>query len=457
VPLGLRLALLYLVLLTVGLAAFSTVVYVIASTRIYDGVDNTLVAWADAVVATFEPLETPLAEGDIADKRTQLDDLTSTGAIFQIRSTDGHILYASFGQFTGTLVPPAATGVAKETFVTTEVGEQRLRVLYDPVVWQGEALGSVEVIESLKGADEALSQIRTVFIFGGLGVLALTSVLAYGLATRALHPVREVSRLARDIQRTVDFSRRLPTPRGGGEMKELISTFNAMIERVERTLLSQRAFLADSSHELRRPLAVLRTNIDVLNDPRLPAEERAACLREMRAEAETMGRLLSDLLLLSRDEAQAIERAPVDYSALCKDAFARRSAQDRRHAFTAEVAENVHVLGDKERLTQMLSNLLDNASHYTPEGGQVGLRLRRLDGIARLEIEDTGIGISAEDLPHVFERFYRGEQARVTHTDGAGLGLAIVKYVAEAHGGVATVKSELGRGSTFSVDLPTLP
>jgi two-component system, OmpR family, sensor kinase len=457
VPLGLRLALLYVVLLTVGLAAFSTTVYLIASNRIYDGVDSTLSAWAGAVVATFQPLEAPLTETDIADNRPQLNDLTATGAIFRIRDANDRVLYASSRQFPGTPNPPADTGAANETFVTMEIKEQRLRVLYHPIRRNDQTLGSVEVIEPLKRADQALNDIRMVFIFGGLSALALTSVLAYGLATRALKPVREVSRLARDIQRTVNFSRRLPTPRGGGEMKELVSTFNAMIERVERTLLSQRAFLADSSHELRRPLAVLRTNIDVLNHPRLPDEERAACLQEMRGEAERMGHLLSDLLLLSRDEAQAIEQATVDYSALCKDAFTRRRAQDHRHDFTSQVANNVHVLGDKERLTQMLSNLLDNASRYTPEGGQVGLRLRRLDGIARVEIEDTGVGISTEDLPHVFERFYRGEQARVTHTEGAGLGLAIVKYIAEAHGGVVTVSSEPGRGSTFSVDLPTLP
>jgi len=233
-----------------------------------------------------------------------------------------------------------------------------------------------------------------------------------------------------------------------------VTTFNAMIDRVERMLASQREFLADSSHELRRPLTVLRTNIDLLNDPALPLGEREACLREIRAEAETMSRLLSDLLLLTREQGQAVELAPVDYSSLCKDAVERLRGRDDRHTLTAKVAEGVRLLGDKERLAQMVSNLLDNAARYTPEEGRIELRLGMVDGIARLEVQDTGIGIPEEELPHVFERFYRGEQARARRIEGTGLGLAIVKYVAEAHGGSVDVHSQPGRGSTFVVDLP---
>jgi signal transduction histidine kinase len=318
----------------------------------------------------------------------------------------------------------------------------------------GQTLGSLVAGQSLQETDEALDEIRKVFIFGGLAVLLLTSAPTYALARRALNPVRQVSQLARDIERTADFSRRLPTPRAGGEMGELVGTFNAMIDRVEEALLAQRSFLADSSHELRRPLTVLRTNVDILNDPALPAEEREACLGEMRAEAKAMSRLLSDLLLLSREEKQAIGEAPVDYSSLCEQATAQLRAQDVRHRTIVDVTPRLHVMGDRERLAQMLWNLLENAAQYTPDGGRIELHLRSVDGVARVEVQDTGIGIAEEDLPHVFDRFYRGHGARIIREDGAGLGLAIVKYVAEAHGGMVTVSSEPGRGTTFSVDIP---
>jgi signal transduction histidine kinase len=174
----------------------------------------------------------------------------------------------------------------------------------------------------------------------------------------------------------------------------------------------------------------------------------------MRAEAKAMSRLLSDLLLLSREEKQAIGEAPVDYSSLCEQATAQLRAQDVRHRTVVDVTPRLHVMGDRERLAQMLWNLLENAAQYTPDGGRIELHLRPVDGVARVEVQDTGIGIAEEDLPHVFDRFYRGQGARAIREDGTGLGLAIVKYVAEAHGGMVTVSSEPGRGTTFSVDIP---
>lgn len=283
--------------------------------------------------------------------------------------------------------------------------------------------------------------------------MLITGGFTYVLAWQALDPVRELSRLASEIERTADFSKRLQ-PRGGAEMKELIETFNAMIRRVEKALLSQRAFLADSSHELRRPLTVLRANIDVLKDPGIDRDQREACLREMSTDAENMGRLLSDLLLLAREEAQAIEHAPVDYTAVCSDVATRLKARDHRHEVVFEIEDGVRLRGDKERLSQMLSNLLDNASAYTPEGGRIEFKLKSSDHVARVELRDTGEGISADDLPHIFERFYRGDGA--VRRDGVGLGLSIVKYIAEAHGGSVKASSEPGHGSVFTVDLPAV-
>jgi signal transduction histidine kinase len=174
----------------------------------------------------------------------------------------------------------------------------------------------------------------------------------------------------------------------------------------------------------------------------------------MRAEAEAMSRLLSDLLLLSREEKQAIGEAPVNYSLLCEQAVARLRTQDAHHRTVAEVVPGVRVLGDRERLAQMLWNLLENAAQYTPDGGRIELHLRPVNGFARVEVQDTGIGIAEKDMPHVFDRFYRGEGARAIREEGVGLGLAIVKYVAEAHTGTVTVSSQPGRGTTFSVDIP---
>ena len=441
-------------LLAVALGVFSLAAYLIAANRIYADVNDNLSVVAQGVVALIEPLGASISQEDIAQSRTSLDEEASAGVIIQIRDEEDHVLYASSEPGSRSLPSPQVTAATEPTFLTGEIRGRRLRILNQPVVRDGQILGTVEVAQSLHQADEALNQIRNVFVAGGVIVLVLTSVSAYWFVGRALVPVRQVSRLARDIERTADFSQRLSQPRARGEMRELVATFNAMIGRVERALEAHRAFLADSSHELRRPLTVLRMNIDILNDPALPPEEREACLREVRREAETMSHLLSDLLLLSREGAQAFDRTLVDYASLCKEAMARLRTQDSRHELRSNVAEGVGVMGDKERLAQMLWNLLDNAARYTPDGGRIELRLLRLDSLARLEVEDTGIGISEDELPSIFDRFYRSQRARETGADGVGLGLSIVKHVAEAHGGGVRVDSQPGRGTTFTVDLP---
>jgi signal transduction histidine kinase len=443
----------YIVLLAVALGIFSLAAYLIAANRIYAYVDDNLTVRAEGLVAAIVPLGASISQEDIARGRTALDEEASAGAIFQVRDSNGDVLYAS-SQPGSLSLPSPQSNAGERSFLTSEIRGRRLRVLYQPIVRDAQVLGSMEVAESLHPVDEALSQIRNVFVGGGLAVLFLAGISSYWFAGRALYPVREVSRLARDIERTTDFSQRLGEPRTRGEMRELVATFNAMIGRVERTLQAHRAFLADSSHELRRPLTVLRMNIDILNDPALPSEEREACLREVRREAETMSHLLSDLLLLSREGAQAFDRTFVDYASLCKEAMARLRTQDSRHELRSNVAEGVGVMGDKERLAQMLWNLLDNAARYTPDGGRIELRLLRSDSLARLEVEDTGIGISEDELSSIFDRFYRSQRARETGADGVGLGLSIVKHVAEAHGGAVRVSSQPGRGTTFTVDLP---
>ncbi len=456
-PLRLRLTLVYVVLLAGSLAALSLSVYTITASRISDSVDERLKLQGSAVILALTPIDPPLSVETMRENQwLRLDNEASSGILFQVRSLDESVVYSSFPPGSLNLPLPDMATLEKPTLVTATVRGQRFRIQYQPITEGGETLGSVVTGQSLKDRDEALNQIRTTLIFGGIVVLLITNVPAYLLAGRVLEPVRRVSRLARDIERTADFSRRVPASAAGDEMAELTGTFNSMIKRVERTLETQKAFLADSSHELRRPLTVLRTNIDILRDPSLSTEERGVCLREMRAEAEAMSRLLSDLLLLSREGRQEIAKAPVDWSSACEEAAARLRAQDSRHELVAKIKAGARIEGDEKRLGQMLWNLLENAAEYTPEGGRIELRLRLLDGLARLEVRDTGIGISEEDLPHIFDRFYRGQEARATSSEGSGLGLAIVKYIVEAHDGTVKVTSQPGRGTTFVVDLPVM-
>ena len=448
--LRLRLTLLYVGLLAAALAVTGITGYVIAAHRIYAGLDDSLTLRAQAVALALEPIGTEFNQEDIENNKGELDALASKAdLVFQLRRADGTVLYSSAQPPSGSLPPPDDTRSLVGGFATKDVRGEDTRILYQPLPTGG----SIEVGESLSGANGAVSEIRDVIVVGGLAALLVTAVSGYTLSGRALRPVRNVSQMARDIEETADFTRRLDKSAGEGEVRELVSAFNAMIERVEQTLAHQKSFLADSSHELRRPLSVLQTNVDILSRPNLSQADRERCVAEVRVEAQIMRRLVADLLMLAREESQSIERARVDFSAVCERALARVKQEDS-HELREEIEPGIVVLGDGERLDQMVGNLLDNAVQYTPREGRVVFGLQRFNGRVQLEVRDTGQGIKADEIAHVFERFYRGESARASRPAGTGLGLAIVKYVAEAHGGTVSVVSEPTNGTTFVVELP---
>ena len=450
--LRLRLTLLYVGLLAAALATTGITGYLIAAHRIYASLDDSLTLRAQALVSALEPIGSEFNQEDIQNNKSELNDLASkTDLVFQLVSANGTVLYSSAQPPSGTLPDDPRSRVGG--LVTKDVRGQDTRILYQPLLINGSQAGTIEVGESLGGAEGAVSEIRDVIVGGGLAALLATAVLGYTLSGRALKPVRNVSQMARDIEETSDFTRRLDQSAGEGEVRELVIAFNAMIERVEQTLAHQKSFLADSSHELRRPLSVLQTNVDILSRPNLSQAERERCVEEVRAEAQVMRKLIADLLMLAREESQSIQRARVNFSAVCERAFAQ-VRQEGSHELTEEIESGVVVLGDGERLGQMVGNLLDNAVQYTPSEGSVALGLHRYNGRAQLEVRDTGPGIKADEIPHVFERFYRGQSARASRPVGTGLGLAIVRYVAEAHGGTVSVVSAPRDGTRFVVELP---
>jgi signal transduction histidine kinase len=219
-------------------------------------------------------------------------------------------------------------------------------------------------------------------------------------------------------------------------------------------LLAQRAFLADSSHELRRPLTVLRTNIDVMNDPALSERDRHTIEVEMRAEAESMSRLVTGLALLSREGELAFQLAATSLPELCSDALDEARSTHPQRTFLADIADGICVNADAERLAQAVANLLQNAAMYSRPGGAVQLTLRLDNGLARIDVIDEGPGLSPADIEHAFDRFYRGSSARSSEPGGFGLGLAIVKHVVEAHGGSVSLSSAPGSGTLASILLP---
>jgi signal transduction histidine kinase len=248
----------------------------------------------------------------------------------------------------------------------------------------------------------------------------------------------------------------------GDELARLAVTLNEMMERLETSFAGLRRFTADASHELKTPLAVLRADVERAMSPNASRTEKMVALEEALQETTRMADLVASLLTLARaDEGRFdLHREPVELEPLVREVFetAHILGEESGLEVTLPVVMPATVMGERTRLRQLFLNLVTNAIKYTPRSGSVEITLSTVARTATFSVRDTGIGISAADLPHVFERFYRADRARsrTAERGGFGLGLAISQWIAEAHGGTISVRSRLGRGSTFTVTLPVV-
>lgn len=295
-------------------------------------------------------------------------------------------------------------------------------------------------------------------------IAPLIIVLAGWLAWSATGlTAQRISKINHDVAAITDgrsLHRRLSMDHAGQEFEELVGTLNAMIARLETSFLGLRRFTADASHELKTPLAVLRADVERAMTDHTPPSERLVALEEALQETTRMADLVESLLTLARaDEGRFdIHKEPVALKPLVQDIhetaliLGEGAGVAVNFPFTADVT----VMGDPTRLRQLFLNLVTNAIKYTPAGGKVELGLGLHPDNVTFAVRDTGIGIAAADVPHIFERFWRADRARsrLSERGGFGLGLAISQWIAQAHGGTLTASSRLGRGSLFTVTLP---
>lgn len=300
-----------------------------------------------------------------------------------------------------------------------------------------------------------LLELRSISLAGLCMVAVLGGAGAYWLAGIALRPVRKVSEAARSISaHTLDTRLALPGPRD--EIKELADTFDAMLERLQQNFELQGRFVGDVAHELRTPLASLRTNLEVVasDEGAAPDDYKAMIATQERA-LTRLERLVSDLLVLTT-AGQPLNAAEVTPGALLEEVIGELQpiAATREVALRLLSESDIVVPGDEGLLSRVFYNLIENGIHYTQAGGSVTVAVTSRELWAAISVTDTGIGIAAEDLPHIFERFYRVDASRSRHCGGAGLGLSIVSALVGQHHGQIQVESTPGQGSTFTVLLP---
>lgn len=441
-----RLLFIYTGIFSIAFIIFALIIYTLPRDRVLAEIDADLAALAAEVVQPG-----PLPQ--------ELENLRTASTFMMIVDNQGQIVGRSrnLAGYAG-LLDVDGLGIEKQVRLVRLESDTLLRVLTVPLVLKdGEEttfIGHLQVARLLDSY-ESFNRVLVVALLIGLVAATTSLFVAVLLTPRLFKPLEDMAEVARQITRADDLGRRVPDAGSSDEIGDLARAFNQTLERLERLFTTQHRLLADVSHELRTPLTTVRGNIDLMRRMGTMDPESMAAIQD---ELERMTRLVGDLLLLARADSGGLPlhwRA-VELDNVLFEVYRQVSLWDRGVTVVVTAVDQATVHGDPDRLKQLLLNLIDNAIKYTPRGGKVELSLAKEGGWTTITIADTGIGIPKEDLPHIFERFYRVDKARSRIQGGSGLGLSIAKWIADAHDAIIKVNSEVGKGTTFVVKLPIL-
>ena len=448
-----RLTLLYSILLGGILLVFGAGVFLLVNNVLLSQVDDRLAMTADEFIGL---------SGATSLKQVKFGEIPAnigSDVNVQVWGLNDELQdsYGPLGKSQQAL-DPFYTRTVHPKFREVEQGEKILRVLSVPLKYGGGQIAVMQVgtpLDSIKSARTYLLYVLFVIWLYGVIIVGFALYLTLG---QALSPLKSIVETAEAINRADDLSRRIPLQGfEEGEIGDLIQTFNKTLERIEVLFTSQQRFLADVSHELRTPLTVIKGNVDLM---RRMKQFDVESLSSIDQEAGRLTRLVGGLLMLAQAESGnlPLNFQPVGLDMLVTEVFQEMHiiAGGKVHVHLTEI-DQLQVNGDRDRLKQVLINLVANAIQYTPQNGDVFLSLARVGDQARIICQDTGPGIPAEDLPHIFERFYRAEKSRTRgKTTGFGLGLSITKWIVEHHNGHIEVDSKEGQGTTFAIWLPLI-
>lgn len=453
---GLRLTLWYLVIFAAAQLIFGIGMWAVLRHNLYDIADDTLEDQIDDVRSFIQAQK----DAPVAALQQQVTDAylrEHSGRFLQIRDDQGNWIYrAKFFEKNG-LFPLDTSQLQKPLYEDLRFGHRPFRFMSAVI----EVNGRHYVVQTGIPEGDTLATLvlfrRYLHMFAPI-LFVSAALVGYWLSRRALAPVDALTTAARNITGT-NFGHRLEKLDTGDELQRLSDTLNEMLDRIEASFLRVTQFTADASHELRTPIALIRTEAEIaLRKSRDTAEYRDA-LEHILFESERTTSLIEQLLALARAdagrEALNIQKVDLEEIALQSAVGWRQKIAEHDLQFTTSfVGHEVYVIGDHGALQRVVNILLDNAVKYTPARGSIQLSLEQKDGNALLSVRDTGIGISKEDQGKVFERFYRADKARTRDQGGSGLGLAIAKWIVDQHHGSITLQSTLGEGSIFVIELP---
>jgi len=380
---------------------------------------------------------------------------------FQILDKDGKPLYISkeFREIGCVVSEQALTNARNAKETREKIRSTRrtpYRIITTPVYKNGELTEIIQLGTHLRFVRKNLSHFKNNILVALPIILVLGAMGGWVLARRSLSPIGYIASKARSIS-SQNLSERL-TPRGtDDEMDDLIRTINDMISRLEGSFKRMAEFTADASHELKTPICAMRGEAEVLLLKERKTEEYQEGLAHFIEQFDHLSQMINDLILLSKFDTTQVElkRAPLRLDLLIEDLchLFRVLAEQKNIVLEIGTMEEVMVMGDKVRLQQLFTNLIDNAIKYTPKGS-IHVTVEKNESAALVKIKDTGIGIPKEEQEKIFKRFYRMDKSRSRETGGVGLGLSIAEWIVHAHYGRIEVDSELNKGSTFTVYLP---
>jgi two-component system OmpR family sensor kinase len=502
IPLQLRLSFFYAFVLGLALWFFGQIVYSQAEQRAYQDLDSSLSNRAASVRLGKDLFNQQPSPDNLPRFLAGVDSLGAQGVSIEVLDARLRLIATTDAQ-NEYPVATAVDGLGNSPIpwdarAAHEIAQHPLNKngaannVYSTILYAGQhvrvyTLGYtdfpnghvIQTARSERDIEQSLADLRRVLLGGGAVVLAFALLGGWLITWGVLLAVKRMIRTAQRISKTKNFSQRVVSTSGllRDELASLADALNEMLTNLEGLYYQQQRFVADASHELRAPITSIRCNLDLLAQaPDLPAREAQAALADAQGEADRMGRLVSDLLILARADATAQKQSGtppaykkrgfeklVDLDSLLLEVFRQyrpageldepgsRGQGPRLSLLHTTPAQ---VFGDADQLKQVLIAMLDNAFKYTPDDGSVFLSLHTLADQAVLKVKDTGIGIASNDLPHIFERFYRADRARSRHHGGSGLGLSIAQSIVKEHRGTIEVESVAGKGSTFTVSLP---
>jgi two-component system OmpR family sensor kinase len=462
-----RLTLWYVSLFGTVLIVVCAVIYLLLARSLYDRIDDNLRAVTSIAVTS---LKSDLAEGQDRDgaARSTAAELSSSEVMRAIYDGDGRLL-AEEGRdedLDEIRLPPLDTIPTDppQLFTVTEREDDDDRhrmAVRRASIPPSETEYVILLSTSIEPTDEELESLRRIFFSIMPGVLVVAGIVGWFLARQSLSPVMLMADRVRKIS-VEDLGGRLPVANPRDELGRLAATFNELLERVSVSLSRQRQFMADASHELRTPVATARTAAAVaLQQPHRGEDEYRETLHIIEQQTARLSRVVEDMFTLARADAgnYPLQRQPMYLEEVVEEVVrsARVLALKTNVSIMFDGIADAHFVGDEELVKRMIVNLLDNGVKHSPAGSAVHLELRRIAGAYAITVSNTGPGIAPEALPHIFERFYRGDLARTRKAGdagGAGLGLAISRWVARLHGGEVSLVQSTDQRTIFRIDLP---